>query len=386
MTENHSVFNKKSVLSAFFAVVLAVGLAVPVAGAYAAPSDEKQAEADAALEKLNQYQAELDEASTNYQNALQEQMDAEAKVDEAQQQIEEKTTEIEGYQDQLGERAREMYRSGSTSFLDVILGASTFEQFATTWNMLETLNQNDAELVQQTKTAREELESAKTEAEEQAKVASDKANEAKQVADAADQKASEMQSVYDSLSAEAAELVEQEQAAAEEAQAAAAEDAIASGTVASGANSSGNSGSNASNNDNGSSNSSNSGSSSSSNKKPNSSSSSNNNASQTVSGSTVVNRAYAQLGKPYEWGASGPDSFDCSGLVGYCLTGSYSRWCTTGTIMGWKSVSNPKPGDICIRSGHTGIYIGGGQMIHAPHTGDVVKISAVQSGMWYVRY
>lgn len=382
MTENNSVFNKKSVLSAFFAVVLAVGLAVPVTGAYAAPSDEKQAEADAALQKLNQYQAELDEASTNYQNALQEQMDAEAKVDEAQKQIEEKTTEIEGYQDQLGERAREMYRSGSTSFLDVILGASTFEQFATTWNMLETLNSNDAELVQQTKTAREELESAKTEAEEQAKVASDKANEAKQVADAADQKASEMQSVYDSLSAEAAELVEQEQAAAERAQAAAAEDAIASGTVPSGSNNSGNNG-NASNGDNGSN--ANSGNGSSSSTKP-SGGSSNNNASQTVSGSTVVNRAYAQLGKPYKWGASGPDSFDCSGLVGYCLTGSYSRWCTTGTIMGWKTVTNPKPGDICIRSGHTGVYIGGGQMIHAPHTGDVVKVSAVQSGMWYVRY
>lgn len=382
MTENNSVFNKKSVLSAFFAVVLAVGLAVPVTGAYAAPSDEKQAEADAALQKLNQYQAELDEASTNYQNALQEQMDAEAKVDEAQKQIEEKTTEIEGYQDQLGERAREMYRSGSTSFLDVILGASTFEQFATTWNMLETLNSNDAELVQQTKTAREELESAKTEAEEQAKVASDKANEAKQVADAADQKASEMQSVYDSLSAEAAELVEQEQAAAERAQAAAAEDAIASGTVPSGSNNSGNNG-NASNGDNGSN--TNSGNGSSSSTKP-SGGSSNNNASQTVSGSTVVNRAYAQLGKPYKWGASGPDSFDCSGLVGYCLTGSYSRWCTTGTIMGWKTVTNPKPGDICIRSGHTGVYIGGGQMIHAPHTGDVVKVGPVQSGMWYVRY
>lgn len=386
MTENHSVFNRRSVLSAFFAVVLAVGLAVPVTGAYAAPSDEKQAEADAALAKLNQYQAELDEASTNYQNALQEQMNAEAKVDEAQKQIEEKTTEIEGYQDQLGDRAREMYRSGSTSFLDVILGASTFEQFATTWNMLETLNQNDAELVQQTKTAREELESAKTEAEEQAKVASDKATEAKQVADAADQKASEMQSVYDSLSAEAAELVEQEQAAAEAAQAAAAEEAIANGTVASGANNSSNANNNggASSNDDGDDNTSQ----STPTKKPSSStsSSSNNNASQTVSGSTVVNRAYAQLGKPYKWGACGPDSFDCSGLVSYCLTGSYSRMCTTGTIMGWKSVSNPKPGDICIRSGHTGIYIGGGQMIHAPHTGDVVKISSVQSGMWYVRY
>lgn len=103
-------------------------------------------------------------------------------------------------------------------------------------------------------------------------------------------------------------------------------------------------------------------------------------------GNAVVDRAYAQLGKPYVWGATGPNSFDCSGLVGYCLTGSYSRIWTSGDYAGWPSVSNPQPGDICVISGHCGIYIGNGQMIHAPQPGDVVKIASVQSGMWYVRY
>ena len=179
MAEQVRKFNAKAVLSGFFAVVLAVGLAIPVSSAFASPADQAQAEADAALEQLNAYQAELDQASGDYQNALQEQLDAEAKVEEAQKQIEEKTAEIQGYQEQLGDRARDMYRSGSTTFLDVILGATSFEDFATTWNILEDLNQDDAQLVQQTKTAREELEAAKTEAEEQAKVASDKAEEAK---------------------------------------------------------------------------------------------------------------------------------------------------------------------------------------------------------------
>lgn len=390
MTEQTSAkISKKSVVSAFFAVVLALGMAVPVANAYAAPSDDKQAEADAALQKLNQYQDELDQASANYEAAHQEQIDAENKVQEAQQQIEQKTTEIAGYQEKLGERARDMYRSGDTSFVDVILGASSFEQFATTWNTLEMLNQDDAQLVQETKSAREDLESAKTEAEQQAQVASDKANEAKQVADAADQKASEMQSVYDGLSAEAAALVQQEQAASDSQQAAAVAQAAEQGTAGDNAGGNGNGGgSNAGTTNNGGGSSSNSGSSnsgSSSQSKP-SSGSTNNNKGQSVSGNVVVDRAYAQLGKPYVWGASGPNGFDCSGLVGYCLTGSYSRFCTTGTIMGWTRVSNPQPGDICIRSGHTGIYIGGGQMIHAPHTGDVVKISAVPSNMWFVRY
>lgn len=388
MAEQVRKLNGKAVLSGFFAAVLAVGLAIPAASAFASPADDKQAEANAALEKLNAYQDELDQASENYQNALQQQMDAEAKVDEAQKQIETKTTEIQGYQEQLGERARDMYRSGSTTFLDVILGATSFEDFATTWNILEDMNQDDAKLVQETKTAREELEAAKTEAEEQAKIASDKANEAKQVADAADAKAAEMQSVYDNLSAEAAELVKQEQAAADAAQAAAVEQQIASG------NAGGNNGANnSSNNSNSGSSSSSSGGSgnvssggSSSSGSSSSGSSSNNSKPQTVTGNVVVDRAYAQLGKPYEWAAAGPDSFDCSGLVSYCLTGRYSHAFTTGTIEGWTPVSSPKPGDICIKPGHTGIYIGGGQMIHAPHTGDVVKISSVQSGMWFVRY
>lgn len=390
MAEQVRKLNGKAVLSGFFAAVLAVGLAIPAASAFASPADDKQAEANAALEKLNAYQDELDQASENYQNALQQQMDAEAKVDEAQKQIETKTTEIQGYQEQLGERARDMYRSGSTTFLDVILGATSFEDFATTWNILEDMNQDDAKLVQETKTAREELEAAKTEAEEQAKIASDKANEAKQVADAADAKAAEMQSVYNNLSAEAAELVKQEQAAADAAQAATVEQQIASGNAGgdNGANnSSNNSNSNSgSSNASGGSSSSGSGSHSSSSSSSGSGSSSNNSKPQTVTGNVVVDRAYAQLGKPYEWAAAGPDSFDCSGLVSYCLTGRYSHAFTTGTIEGWTRVTNPKPGDICIKPGHTGIYIGGGMMIHAPHTGDVVKISAVQSGMWFVRY
>ena len=102
----------------------------------------------------------------------------------------------------------------------------------------------------------------------------------------------------------------------------------------------------------------------------------NNTSSNTTSGSnanggTIVSRAYS--------------SFDCSGFVSYCLTGSYTRLGTTLTFMGWTRVSNPQPGDVVTTATHCGIYIGNGQMIHAPHTGDVVKVGPVQSGMIYVR-
>ena len=119
--------------------------------------------------------------------------------------------------------------------------------------------------------------------------------------------------------------------------------------------------------------------------KPSNSSSSPTTSGPNANGGSIVSRAYSQLGKPYVWGACGPNSFDCSGFVSYCLTGSYTRLGTTLTFMGWTRVSNPQPGDVVTTATHCGIYIGNGQMIHAPHTGDVVKVGPVQSGMIYVR-
>lgn len=119
--------------------------------------------------------------------------------------------------------------------------------------------------------------------------------------------------------------------------------------------------------------------------KPSHSSSSTTTSGTNANGGSIVSRAYSQLGKPYVWGAYGPSSFDCSGFVSYCLTGRYTRLGTTLTFMGWTRVSNPQPGDVVTTATHCGIYIGNGQMIHAPHTGDVVKVGPVQSGMIYVR-
>lgn len=104
-------------------------------------------------------------------------------------------------------------------------------------------------------------------------------------------------------------------------------------------------------------------------------------------GEGVVALAMGELGKPYVWGACGPDSFDCSGLVSYALTGVYGkRLGTTQTFINWPRTDSPVPGDICVNSHHCGIYIGDGKMIHAPQSGDVVKIGPVQRDMVYVRY
>lgn len=99
----------------------------------------------------------------------------------------------------------------------------------------------------------------------------------------------------------------------------------------------------------------------------------------------AVSRAQSALGKPYVRGAVGPDAFDCSGLVGFCLTGKYKRTYTSSSFAGLPEVSDPRPGDVCYRPGHVGIYVGNGQMIHAPHTGSVVKYASVPSNMIIVR-
>lgn len=372
MTEHTSTSSRKALLSAILALVLAVGLMVPVSTAQAVPTAaEKQAEADAALEQLNSMQEELDRASDNYFVAESERAEAQQKVEEAQARIDEETAKIKEYQSQLGTRARSMYRTGTTTFLDVLLGSSSFEEFATNFAMLNTLNEKDAELVQNTKQSRQAVEEAKAEYEQQEAVAADKAAEAKRIKDEAESTTAEMRQVYDSLSAEAAELLAQEEAAREAAAAAAAA-AAAEAAAAEAQRYQESGGSSDSGSDEGYS------------APP--SAIENNTKPQTVTGNVVVDRAYSQLGKPYSWGAVGPNSFDCSGLVSYALSGSYTRLGTTGTFMGWTRVSNPQPGDICVNSHHCGVYIGGGQMIHAPRTGDVVKVSGVHSDMIYVRY
>jgi peptidoglycan DL-endopeptidase CwlO len=106
----------------------------------------------------------------------------------------------------------------------------------------------------------------------------------------------------------------------------------------------------------------------------------------------VVGVAMAQLGKPYVYATAGPDTFDCSGLVVYAYAAvgvslphsSYALW-NEGVYV---SQDQLQPGDIVFFDGlgHVGIYIGGGQFIHAPHTGDVVKIASLSDGSYAAAY
>ncbi|MFT8351488.1 NlpC/P60 family protein [Clostridium saccharoperbutylacetonicum] len=99
----------------------------------------------------------------------------------------------------------------------------------------------------------------------------------------------------------------------------------------------------------------------------------------------ILNMAYAQLGKPYEWGATGTRTFDCSGFTSYVYqnaAGVGIGRTTYDQVDSGQAVSKDqlRPGDLVFtHAGHVGIYVGNGQMIHAPQTGDVVKVGPVYS-------
>jgi cell wall-associated NlpC family hydrolase len=98
----------------------------------------------------------------------------------------------------------------------------------------------------------------------------------------------------------------------------------------------------------------------------------------------AVRTAEAQIGKPYRWGAAGPDAFDCSGLTMY-------SWAAAGVGMAHYTgaqysafphvpLDQLAPGDLVFFGSdihHVGIYEGGGVMIHAPQTGDFVKRTSI---------
>lgn len=360
-----------AIAAAAFSAVLALG--TTPSQAYAVTSYELQAEAQEVLAQIEAMQQTLDEISAQYFQALAEYQTAVECQEASQARIDELTGEIAEVQSRLNERAREMYRNGSATELDLLLGSASFEEFTTNWDFLNRMNTSDANLTIRAKELRAEAEAEKAEYGRLADVASKKSEEAATAYAEAEELIAQMEETYNSLSAEAQELYMQEQAAAAAAAAAAAQaqaEAQAAAQTYTGGYV----------NDDGTVTDAQTG--------QTYASASEYNA---ATGNAVVDRAYAMLGSSYVWGGVGGSSggFDCSGLVSYALTGENTRLGTTATFSSWNQVSDPQPGDVCVihndSSQHTGIYIGNGQMIHASDYGTGVVVGDVQDGMIFVR-
>lgn len=343
--------------------------------AYAVSAAEKAAEAQDALAQLSAMQLTLDDASQRYFASLSEYQAAVEQRDAAQARVNELTEEISDIQGRLGSRAREMYRQGASTVMDLLLGATSFDEFTKNWDLLNRMNESDASLSIKTQELRAESEEQKAEYGRQADIADEKSREAGAAFEEAEALVEQMQITYESLSAEAQELYAAEQAAAyaaaqaqAAAQAAAAQqqatntDYVAYGgggqtyaqstgggttsttTAAAGA------------------------------------------VTTTVdsSGNAIVDRARSQIGSDYVWGGVGGSDggYDCSGFVSYALTGSNTRLGTTLDFMKWNEVSTPSVGDVAVNEGHTGIVSridsdGTVYMVHAINESKGVQETAV---------
>ena len=385
MEQSHFKLYRGTFAACVLALFVSALLCVPQA--FAVTAAEKEAEAQEALTELHALKETLEQTSSEYYQSLAEYQDAVNLRDAAQKRVESIGTEIAGIQTNLNARVRDMYRKGSASFLDLLFDSSSFNEFQKNVEILKRVNKSEAEMVDRQRTLKEKAEKEKAEYAKQASIAEEKSKKASQAFKKSQQLVDQMQKTYDNLSKEAAKLYQEEQEAAARAaaeaaaaeaaaaEAAAAEAAAADAAAVAAQAENGGEITGGIQNEDG----------TVTDPVTNETYSSPDEYTA-ATGNDVVDRAYAMLGSAYRYGGTGADgTFDCSGLVGYALTGSNERIGNTLTFMEYDQVSDPQPGDIVVSEGHTGIYIGNGQLIHAQDEETGVVVGNVQDDMIYVR-
>lgn len=372
--------------------LLAVPAAVtsPVA---ADPIADKREEARQIAERLDQLTAELGTLSEQYNGAQLRLDDVNKQIDEAQKQIDATKGELENKRKELATLAVQAYVSGGDSgALDTVLTTSG-DKAPQKKSYLEVTSGNRQDVLDQLEGIKQKVDQQIGDLEKDKDEAAKIAAEQKKAVDEAQKKADEQDALNNKVQGELADLVRQEQeriaaaqraaaeqaareqAAREAAAAAAAQQAQAARRAAAPV--------------------------------PAPSTGGRNNGGTTGGGATgggatgggqvptgpisapnpgagaAVAAAYRALGVPYVWGGASMSGFDCSGLTMWAWSfGGVSLPHYTGSqyAMGQKiPLSAAQPGDLIFYNslGHVGLYVGGGQMIHAPRRGSNVKVDSI---------
>lgn len=243
----------RTTTSVFLALLLAASLVgLAPAQAFAVTSAEKQAEADDIMRSIDSLQTQLNEANAEYERATQEYETAKAAAEDAAARVKAAKERIAELQERLSERATSMYKTGgSMSFIDVLLGATSFEDLVTSWDAFEKISSQDAELIQESKDVKAEAESAEQEYNEQKAKAAEEVENAKTAQQEIETTKASMEEELTRVNEEVVALQakeEEERIAAEEAERRAeearklAESTVVPGTGGGGSSSAGSSG------------------------------------------------------------------------------------------------------------------------------------------------
>ena len=390
MTIRHKAVTAGIALALAGAVAFA---AVPAGVAYADPASELAAAAeqlDILGSQLSDTQAQLAEATTQLETTDYE-------ISEKQADIDEKRATLAEKQAALGEGMKSTYKSGPASLLDFILGSTSAEDLANRVYYLDKVSEQQAGAIEEVRQLTQQLEAEMDELEEKQATQQQMVDELESQASAYQGQVAEATSLYNSLDAEVqAQLAAERE---ENSNVSTVIDAIENnqaqqgGSTGSTGEQGGQTGGAGDQGGQGGQDSGNAGDTTTTpdpeptpepepEPEPTPEPTPEPEPEPSVPSGGGLSTAYAQLGKPYVYGAVGPTAFDCSGLI--CYSYGYARGRTTYAMIAslqatgdWKTdISQLNVGDLVFpHSGHVGIYLGNNTYLHAsnPSTGVIIS-------------
>lgn len=348
-----------------------------------------QADVDSAAAKLSELGNQLSDIQVQLQSATDDVVKTSQDLSAKQGEVEQTHSELEVKKGELSEIMRSNYKQGSASSLDFILGSTSIDDLVSRVTYMDKVSKQRADVIASVKSLEQQLKQEEAEFEDRQEQQSSKVELLQSQATEYDSRVSEAMAYYNSLDSALQEQVaeaaiKQNNSAVSTAVQTAkdANDRVSESQKAEQQAPTDEESKDQANHD--------------TENVPEPTTPSNKpesnpgNSSPSNSGSSIggggVSTALAQIGKPYVYGATGPNSFDCSGLV--CYSYGYARGRTTGAMISslqasgdWKTdISQLSYGDLIFTDyGHVGIYLGGGTMVHAPRPGYSVCTTNVWS-------